>query len=103
MAEMYSTVDLLANDLTLYTSLQGITMQLLIIRLIRLLSAQQRLSILTSTAIKVAYASLIKLRSSAPTTLLLLCRYNMRMHSPSAAWSRLLLAQHSLIAHTDLK
>ena len=53
MAEMYSTVNLLANDMTLYTTLQGITMQLLIIRLIRVLSAQTRLSILTSTALKV--------------------------------------------------
>ena len=53
MAHMYSTVSLLADDMTLYTTLQGITMQLLIIRLIRILSAQKRLSILTSTAIKV--------------------------------------------------
>ena len=53
MADMYSTVSLLADDMTLYTTLQGITMQLLIIRLIRILSAQKRLSILTSTAIKV--------------------------------------------------
>ena len=53
MAEMYSTVSLLADDMTLYTTLQGITMQLLIIRLIRILSAQKRLSILTTTAIKV--------------------------------------------------
>lgn len=52
MAQMYHTVSLLANDITLYTTLQGITMQLLIIRLIRVLSAQKRLSILTSTAIK---------------------------------------------------
>ena len=55
MAEMYSTVNLLANDMTLYTTLQGITMQLLIMRLIRVLSAQKRLSILTSTALKVRY------------------------------------------------
>ena len=53
MAAMYSTVNKLANDMTLYTTLQGITMQLLIIRLIRVLSAQKRLSILTTTAIKV--------------------------------------------------
>lgn len=53
MANVYHTVSLLANDITLYTTLQGITMQLLIIRLIRVLSAQKRLSILTSTAIKV--------------------------------------------------
>ena len=53
MAAMYSTVNRLANDMTLYTTLQGITMQLLIIRLIRVLSAQKRLSILTTTAIKV--------------------------------------------------
>ena len=54
MADMYSTVSLLADDMTLYTTLQGITMQLLIIRLIRILSAQKRLSILTTTAVKVA-------------------------------------------------
>ena len=54
MAEMYSTVNLLANDMTLYTTLQGITMQLLIMRLIRVLSAQKRLSVLTSTAVKVS-------------------------------------------------
>lgn len=53
MSQMYSTVNQLANDMTLYTTLQGITMQLLIIRLIRVLSAQRRLSILTTTAIKV--------------------------------------------------
>ena len=53
MAEMYGTVDRLANALTLYTTLQGITMQLLILRLIKILSAQKRLSILTSAAIKV--------------------------------------------------
>ena len=34
MANVYHTVSLLANNITLYTSLQGITMQLLIIRLI---------------------------------------------------------------------
>lgn len=56
MAEMYSTVNQLANDLTVYTTLQGITMQLLILRLIRVLSAQKRLSILTSTTVKVDFA-----------------------------------------------
>ena len=54
MADMYSTVNTLANDMTLYTTLQGITMQLLILRLIKVLSAQKRLSILTTTAIKVS-------------------------------------------------
>ena len=53
MAEMHGTVDRLANGLTLYTTLQGITMQLLILRLIKILSAQKRLSILTSAAVKV--------------------------------------------------
>ena len=53
MADMYSTANTLANDMTLYTTLQGITMQLLILRLIKVLSAQKRLSILTTTAIKV--------------------------------------------------
>ena len=53
MAEIYSQADKMANELTLYTTLQGITMQMLILRLIKVLSAQKRLSILTATAVKV--------------------------------------------------
>lgn len=53
MAAMYTKADSMANDFTLYTTLQGITMQLLILRLIKVLSAQKRLSILTTTAVKV--------------------------------------------------
>ena len=53
MADMYTRADRMANELTLYTTLQGITMQLLILRLIKVLSAQKRLSILTTTAVKV--------------------------------------------------
>ncbi len=53
MAEMYTQADRLADEMTLYTTLQGITMQLLILRLIKVLSAQKRLSILTTTAVKV--------------------------------------------------
>ena len=54
MAAMYAAVDSMSNQIVLFTTLQGITMQLLILRLIRVLSAQKRLSILTSTTIKVA-------------------------------------------------
>ena len=53
MADMYTQADKMANEMTLYTTLQGITMQLLILRLIKVLSAQKRLSILTTTAMKV--------------------------------------------------
>ena len=53
MAEMYTQADKMADEITLYTTLQGITMQLLILRLIKVLSAQKRLSILTTTAMKV--------------------------------------------------
>ena len=53
MAEMYTQADKMADEITLYTTLQGITMQLLILRLIKVLSAQKRLSILTTTAVKV--------------------------------------------------
>ncbi|DBA80580.1 TPA: hypothetical protein ACH3X1_007841 [Trebouxia sp. C0004] len=53
MADMYNVADSMATKITLYTTLQGITMQLLILRLIRVLSAQKRLSILTTTAVKV--------------------------------------------------
>ena len=57
MAEMYSQADKMADRLTLYTTLQGITMQMLILRLIKVLSAQKRLSILTTTAVKVGCSS----------------------------------------------
>ncbi len=40
MADMYTAADSMATQITLYTTLQGITMQLLILRLIRVLSAQ---------------------------------------------------------------
>ncbi|KAL0020782.1 hypothetical protein WJX79_001465 [Trebouxia sp. C0005] len=53
MAEMYAQADKMADEMTLYTTLQGITLQLLILRLIKVMSAQKRLSILTTTAIKV--------------------------------------------------
>ena len=59
MAAMYTQADTMANQITLFTTLQGITLQLLIIRLIRILSAQKRLSILTSTAIKVCLCVLL--------------------------------------------
>ncbi|KAL0024068.1 hypothetical protein WJX79_002467 [Trebouxia sp. C0005] len=52
MAAMYAAVNTMSNQIVLFTTLQGITMQMLILRLIRVLSAQKRLSILTSTAIK---------------------------------------------------
>ena len=55
MADMYTAADSMATQITLYTTLQGITMQLLILRLIRVLSAQKRLSILTTTAVKVQH------------------------------------------------
>ena len=53
MAAVYSAVDTMSNQITLFTTLQGITLQLLILRLIKILSAQKRLSILTKTTIKV--------------------------------------------------
>ena len=53
MAAMYASVNTMSNQITLFTTLQGITLQLLIMRLIRVLSAQKRLSILPSTGIKV--------------------------------------------------
>jgi len=53
MAAMYAAVDTMSNQIVLFTTLQGITMQMLILRLIRVLSAQKRLSILTSTTLKV--------------------------------------------------
>jgi len=53
MADMYTQAERMANEVTLYATLQGITMHLLILRLIKLLSAQKRLSILTTTAVKV--------------------------------------------------
>ncbi len=53
MAAMYGQADSMANAFTLYTTLQAITMQLLILRLTKVLSAQKRLSILTTTAVKV--------------------------------------------------
>lgn len=53
MAEVYSLADKMADELTLYTTVQGITMQMLILRFIKVLSAQKRLSILTTTAVKV--------------------------------------------------
>ena len=58
MAEIYSQADKMADKLTLYTTLQGITMQMLILRLIKVLSAQKRLSILTTTAVKVGCLSI---------------------------------------------
>jgi len=53
MAAMYAAVDTMSNQIVLFTTLQGITMQMLILRLIRVLSAQKRLSILTNTTLKV--------------------------------------------------
>ena len=53
MAEVYTQADKMADEMTLYTTVQGITMQLLILRLIKVLSAQKRLSILTTTSVKV--------------------------------------------------
>lgn len=53
MAEVYTRADKMADEMTLYTTVQGITMQLLILRLIKVLSAQKRLSILTTTSVKV--------------------------------------------------
>lgn len=53
MAEVYSVADKMADELTLYTTVQAITMQMLILRFIKVLSAQKRLSILTTTAVKV--------------------------------------------------
>ena len=57
MAAVYSAVDTMANQITLFTTLQGMTLQLLILRLIKILSAQKRLSVLTKTTIKVCYSS----------------------------------------------
>ena len=59
MAAMYASVDTMSNQIVLFTTLQGITMQMLILRLIRVLSAQKRLSILTTTAIKVCTVCLM--------------------------------------------
>lgn len=53
MAAIYATVNTMADQISLFTTLQGLTLLLLILRLIGLLSAQKRLSILTSTAVKV--------------------------------------------------
>ena len=53
MAEVYSRANNMANQITLFATLQGITLQLLIFRLIKVLSAQRRLSILTTTAVRV--------------------------------------------------
>lgn len=53
MAAIYATMDTMSDQLTLFTTLQGLTLMLLILRLIRVLSAQKRLSILTTTAVKV--------------------------------------------------
>ena len=64
MAAMYSQADKMADGLTLYTTLQGITMQMLILRLIKVLSAQKRLSILTTTAVKVGCSSTNDSRNS---------------------------------------
>lgn len=57
MADMYTAADSMATKITLYTTLQGITMQLLILRFIRVLSAQKRLSILTTTAVKASHCA----------------------------------------------
>ena len=57
MADMYTAADIMATRITLYTTLQGITMQLLILRFIRVLSAQKRLSILTTTAVKASHCT----------------------------------------------
>ena len=54
MAAMYATVNTMASQITLFTTLQGLTLLLLILRLISFLSAQKRLSILTTTAVKVS-------------------------------------------------
>ena len=54
MAAMYATVNTMASQITLFTTLQGLTLLLLILRLVKLLSAQKRLSILTTTAVKVS-------------------------------------------------
>ena len=53
MAAMYAIVNTTASQITLFTTLQGLTLLLLILRLISFLSAQKRLSILTTTAVKV--------------------------------------------------
>lgn len=53
MAAVYATVDTMADQISLFTTLQGLTLLLLILRFIRILSAQKRLSILTTTAVKV--------------------------------------------------
>ena len=53
MAAIYATIDSMSDQLTLFATLQGLTLMLLILRLIRILSAQKRLSILTTTAVKV--------------------------------------------------
>ena len=87
MADMYSTANTLANDMTLYTTLQGITMQLLILRLIKVLSAQKRLSILTTTAIKVTALLLFSEMLSVLTTCDQLdnsipCRLNVGLPEP---------------------
>lgn len=85
MAEMYSTVNQLANEMTLYNTLQGITMQLLILRLIRVLSAQKRLSILTSTAIKVGCLSSPS-ESPMKVPYIHTCRYKMEGFAYCQAW-----------------
>lgn len=53
MAVIYATMDTMSDQLTLFTTLQGLTLLLLILRLLRILSAQKRLSILTTTAVQV--------------------------------------------------
>jgi len=86
MADMYTAADSMATQITLYTTLQGITMQLLILRLIRVLSAQKRLSILTTTAVKVS------LCTSGPTyhpAVACLCWYTLFMVSQHSLASRL--------------
>ena len=67
MAAVYATVNTMADQITLYTTLQGITLQMLILRLIRVLSAQKRLSVLTRTTIKVI-AALLWQYTVAPST-----------------------------------
>ena len=64
MAAIYATIDAMSDQLTLFTTLQGLTLLLLILRLIRILSAQKRLSILTTTAVKVRLYSGRRLQAS---------------------------------------
>jgi len=91
MAAMYAAVDTMSNQIVLFTTLQGITMQMLILRLIRVLSAQKRLSILTSTTLKVhmcravlcCAALFVRGRSASISEVYscLCCKYHSQHHS----------------------